>query len=503
MDYNETLGYMPFLWNDMYSDRVAIIHKEKEYTYRDLHDISLSFAAYFATSGVKRGDHVLIMGKNSADWIFTFFGLQMLGAVAVPVNPSFTTSEIAQIMDIVGADTVVTNGQQDYAQHIRDLYKVNKNFHVLYGSEGHRFSHLLSLELADDPTEVACILLTSGTTGVPKGVQLTHRNLISNADTMVKVVGWDETDRFLLCVPMFHCFGLTATALTAFMCGGTAVILDNVKSFNQLAAIGRYKITVFNGVPTLFIVDMRHNNLEDYDLSSLKSGIIAGAPLTPREYEIIKSAFGFEHLIQSYGQTETSPAVTLVRPDESEAIASTSVGTPIDGVEVAIVDNNRKELPPNYPGNIFVRGINVMTGYINGKHRYTEKDWLCTGDVGYKDEEGRLYISGRTKDIIIRGGENISAIEIENVVKELDFIDQARVLSTKDEFMGEEACLHVSFLEDMDEDKAKDMIRNYIHHKLVKYKVPKYIIVHDALPANGTGKIDDKALMAFMKDRLK
>ena len=143
-----------------------------------------------------------------------------------------------------------------------------------------------------------------------------------------------------------------------------------------------------------------------------------------------------------------------------------------------------------------------MTGYINGKHRYTEKDWLCTGDVGYKDEEGRLYISGRTKDIIIRGGENISAIEIENVVKELDFIDQARVLSTKDEFMGEEACLHVSFLEDMDEEKAKDMIRNYIHHKLVKYKVPKYIMVHDALPANGTGKIDDKALMAFMKDHL-
>ena len=503
MDYNKTLGYMPFLWNDMYPDRVAIIHKEKEYTYRDLHDISLSFAAYFATSGVKRGDHVLIMDKNSADWIFTFFGLQMLGAVAVPVNPSFTTSEIAQIMDIVGADTVVTNGQQDYAQHIRDLYKVNKNFHVLYGSEGHRFSHLLSLELADDPTEVACILLTSGTTGVPKGVQLTHRNLISNADTMVKVVGWDETDRFLLCVPMFHCFGLTATALTAFMCGGTAVILDNVKSFNQLAAIGRYKITVFNGVPTLFIVDMRHNNLEDYDLSSLKSGIIAGAPLTPREYEIIKSAFGFEHLIQSYGQTETSPAVTLVRPGESEAIASTSVGTPIDGVEVAIVDNNREELPPNYPGNIFVRGINVMTGYINGKHRYTEKDWLCTGDVGYKDEEGRLYISGRTKDIIIRGGENISAIEIENVVKELDFVDQARVLATNDEFMGEEACLHVSFLEDMDEEKAKDMIRNYIHHKLVKYKVPKYIIVHDALPTNGTGKIDDKALMAFMKDHLK
>lgn len=503
MDYNKTLGYMPFLWNDMYPDRVAIIHKEKEYTYRDLHDISLSFAAYFATSGVKRGDHVLIMGKNSADWIFTFFGLQMLGAVAVPVNPSFTTSEIAQIMDIVGADTVVTNGQQDYAQHIRDLYKVNKNFHVLYGSEGHRFSHLLSLKLADDPTEVACILLTSGTTGVPKGVQLTHRNLISNADTMVRTVGWDETDRFLLCVPMFHCFGLTATALTAFMCGATAVILDNVKSFNQLAAIGRYKITVFNGVPTLFIVDMRHNNLKDYDLSSLKSGIIAGAPLTPREYEIIKSAFGFEHLIQSYGQTETSPAVTLVRPGESEAIASTSVGTPIDGVEVAIVDNNRKELPPNYPGNIFVRGINVMTGYINGKHRYTEKDWLCTGDVGYKDEAGRLYISGRTKDIIIRGGENISAIEIENVVKELDFIDQARVLSTKDEFMGEEACLHVSFLEDMDEEKAKDMIRNYIHHKLVKYKVPKYIIVHDALPTNGTGKIDDKALIAFMKDHLK
>lgn len=503
MDYNKTLGYMPFLWNDMYPDRVAIIHKEKEYTYRDLHDISLSFAAYFATSGVKRGDHVLIMGKNSADWIFTFFGLQMLGAVAVPVNPSFTTSEIAQIMDIVGADTVVTNGQLDYAQHIRDLYKVNKNFHVLYGSEGHRFSHLLSLELADDPTEVACILLTSGTTGVPKGVQLTHRNLISNANTMVKVVGWDETDRFLLCVPMFHCFGLTATALTAFMCGGTAVILDNVKSFNQLAAIGRYKITVFNGVPTLFIVDMRHNNLEDYDLSSLKSGIIAGAPLTPREYEIIKSAFGFEHLIQSYGQTETSPAVTLVRPDESEAIASTSVGTPIDGVEVAIVDNNRKELPPNSPGNIFVRGINVMTGYINGKHRYTGKDWLCTGDVGYKDEEGHLYISGRTKDIIIRGGENISAIEIENVVKELDFIDQARALATKDDFMGEETCLHVSFLEDMDEDKAKDTIRNYIHHKLAKYKVPKYIMVHDALPANGTGKIDDKTLIAYMKDHLK
>ncbi|MDY3118076.1 MAG: class I adenylate-forming enzyme family protein [Peptoniphilus sp.] len=501
MDYNKTLGCLPFLWNKNHPDRVAILHKEREYTYGDLYDISLSFASYFATSGVKRGDHVLIMGKNSADWLFTFFGLQMLGAVTVPVNPSFTTNEIAQIMDIVGAKIVVTNEFHDYAQQIKDIYKIDKDFRVLYTNRGYQYPHLLHLKVAEDPSAIAVILLTSGTTGVPKGVQLTHKNLISNASTVAKIVGWNETDRFLLCVPLFHCFGLSATALCAFLCGSSLVVLDNTKSYNQLAAIGRYKITVFNGVPTLFIVAMRHNDLDAFDLSSLKTGIIAGAPLTAREYEEIQSAFGFQRLIQSYGQTETSPAITVVRPWEPPSICATSVGTAIDDVEIAVVDDDLRPVDANRPGNIVVRGANVMVGYINGKHRYTEKDWLCTGDVGYMDEAGHLYISGRTKDIIIRGGENISAIEIENVVKELDFIDQARVLAVKDPFMGEEAALHVSLCEAMDKKKAEEMIRRYIQHRLVKYKIPKYIAIHDSLPTNGTGKIDDKALMAYMKDR--
>ena len=144
-----------------------------------------------------------------------------------------------------------------------------------------------------------------------------------------------------------------------------------------------------------------------------------------------------------------------------------------------------------------------MKGYINGKNTYTEKDWLCTGDIGLLDEKGHLFISGRTKDIIIRGGENISAIEIENVVKELEYIDQARALAQKDPLMGEEVCLNVSLRDDRDSKEAEEAIRKHLAEKLVRYKMPKYIVIHDALPANGTGKIDDKALLSWMKQHLR
>ena len=231
-------------------------------------------------------------------------------------------------------------------------------------------------------------------------MQLTHINLLHNAAKVSEITGWHGDDNFLLSVPLFHCFGLSATTLCALMAGAKLTILDSTKSSHLLASIAQYHITVFNGVPALFLVAMRHNDLNDYDLSSLRSGIIAGSPLTSREYMAIKEAFGMKHLIQSYGQTETSPAITVVRPDEDDKIASVSVGTAIDDCEVAIVDNDRKPLPAGEAGNIVVRGKNVMKGYINGKNTYTEKDWLCTGDIGLLDEKGHLFISGRTKDII-------------------------------------------------------------------------------------------------------
>lgn len=502
MDYYKTIGCMPFEWKKKHPQNVAIIHKNKSYTYEDLHNISLSFAAYFATSGVKRGDHVLIMGKNSADWLFAFFGLQMLGAVTVPVNPSYTTAEIAQIMNIVGAKYVVTNEFHDYAQQIKNIHKISKDYTILYTNRGYQYSHLLTLKIHNQPEDVACILLTSGTTGVPKGVQLTHINLLHNAAKVSEITGWNDGDNFLLSVPLFHCFGLSATTLCALMAGAKLTILDSTKSSHLLASIAQYHITVFNGVPALYLVAMRHNDLSHYDLSSLRSGIIAGSPLTSREYMAIKKNFGINYLIQSYGQTETSPAITVVRPDEDDDIASISVGTVIDDCEIAIVDDDLKPLPVGKAGNIVVRGKNVMRGYINGKNTYTEKDWLCTGDIGLVDEKGHLFISGRTKDIIIRGGENISALEIENVVKELDYVEQARALAQKDPMMGEEVCLNVSLTDDRDPKEAEEAIREHLAERLVRYKMPKYIIIHHALPANGTGKIDDKALLCWMKQHL-
>lgn len=502
MDNRTTLGSMPYYWNKTHPDRIAIIHEGKQYTYRDLHNISLSFASYFAASGVKERDHVLIMGKNSADWLFSFFGLQMLGAVAVPVNPSYTTDEIAQIMAIVGAKTVITNEFHPYARQIEDIYEISKDYEVLYTNRGRQHPHLLELQVNIRPEDVACILLTSGTTGVSKGVQLTHKNLLHNASEVTRIAGWNESDRFLLAVPLFHCFGLSATAFCALCAGATLCILENTQSSNLLASVARLKISVLNAVPALFIVAMRHNDLTEYDLRSLKSGIVAGSPLSSQEYRAIRTGFGIDHLIQSYGQTETSPAITMTRPEDDGNICATSVGRVIDGCEIAIIDNNKNPLEVGEAGNIVVRGKNVMRGYINGNNVYTEKDWLCTGDIGLVDEAGNLFISGRTKDIIIRGGENISAIEIENVAKELDFIDQARALAQKDRVMGEEVCLHVSLMGEKDAKEAESLIREHIAQHLAKYKIPKYIMIHDALPANGTGKIDDKKLLCYMKKHL-
>lgn len=489
-----TIGAALEDWNTRFQERRALKYKGVTYTYEELYRKSASFASYFATSGIVEGEAVVLMGKNSADWLFSFFGLQLLGAVPVPVNPSFTPRELGQIMEIVGAKVILYNEFQNVTARIRGLHALQRDYVLLPMDRGGQYSPLLQLTRKDDTKDVACILLTSGTTGIPKGVQLTHDNLLHNCTTTADVAGWCKDDIFLLTVPLFHCFGLTATTLCAFMLGAELTIVEPFQSSHILQSIDRDKVTIFNGVPTLFIVMMRHNDVSEYDLSTLRSGIIAGAPLTAKEYREIKIRFGFESLIQSYGQTETSPAVTMNRPGDSPTLYATSVGAPIPGCEVAIFDEDGNPVPPNHPGHIQVRGRNVMKGYINGERRYTERDWLCTGDVGLLDRDGNLYVSGRSKDIIIRGGENISAIEIQNVVKDLPYIEQARALAVRDEYMGEEICLHISLNEERDEKQTEDEIRDFIGEHLVRYKIPKYILFHDALPAGGTGKIDDRAL---------
>jgi long-chain acyl-CoA synthetase len=334
----------------------------------------------------------------------------------------------------------------------------------------------------------AVILHTSGTTGVPKGAQLTHANLSRNQAVVAgSLLDLEPDDVVMGCLPLFHVFGMTCGLLAAMSVGATLALLPRFDPGDALRMIAAERVTVFQGVPTMYVAMLAAADRCDVDVSTLRVCVSGGAAMPVEVLRAFEDRFGCT-VLEGYGLSETSPAVCFNHPDRVRKVGS--IGTPIDGVQVRIVDENGNNAPVGTPGEIQVRGHNVMKGYWNlpDATEATIKDgWLCTGDIGRVDDDGFYYIVDRKKDLIIRGGYNVYPREVEDALHEHPAIAEAVVIGMPHDSLGEEVCAAVVLKRGASADAAE--LRDFVKHRVAAYKYPRRIWFVDSLPTGPTGKV--------------
>jgi len=480
----------------------------------------LATAAYdaaraFMALGVERGDRIAIWAPNVWEWIVAALGLHSAGGVLVPLNTRFKGREAAYILGKSRAKALVTiTGflDTDYVRLLRDAVDVETELPdleaivVLRGAapEGTRsWSEFVAdgssvddalveaRAQAVEPTDLCDILFTSGTTGNPKGAMLTHAQTLRAYRDWSDVVGLQEHDRYLIVNPFFHAFGYKAGWLASLMMGATVLpqaVFDPAEVFER---IPRDRITVLPGPPTLYQTILNHPDRGDHDLSSLRLSVTGAAP-TPVELIVrMREELTFETIITGYGLTETCGIATMCRyDDDAETIANTS-GRAIPGVDVRVVDGAGTEVARGEPGEVVIRGYNVMRGYLDEPQETAATldpdGWLHTGDVGVMDDRGYLRITDRTKDMFIVGGFNAYPAEIENLFLRNEKIAQVAVVGVPDERMGEVGMAFVVLRPGV--DATADELAEWSRAEMANYKVPRYVELVDELPLNAMGKV--------------
>jgi len=496
-------------------DAPFLAGSERSWSYGDMDRDADAFAAALHQLGIERGDRVAIDLPNWSEFVIAVLGAARLGCVVVPLNPGYTSRELQFMLRNSEAVAVVTPeryGGTDYLQLFESLlfdlpdlqYLVTVGEEDLwYDDRIFQFEDLLSSgrgrdvpEVAIDPAEdTVAILYTPGTTGKPKGVMLTHANLVRTARATAGALGLGPEDVTLCTVPLFHIFGLGAALTTVVASGASLVLQEDFDAWEALRLVERHGVTVLHGVPTMFVMELRElrraaeEGETTPDLSTLRTGIAAGAPVSP---ELVRSAR--EELVPeleiAYGLTETSPTVTVTRPSDPDEKRTLTVGRPLDGVELRVTADDGTDLPVESIGELAVRGFNVMRGY----HRqpgetaasFTEDGFFLTGDLAMLDPEGYLHVVGRKSDVIIRGGYNVHPREVEDHLRSHPAVLDTVVLGIPHEVLGELVCACVRPVEGalISEEEVKE----YCRDDLTDYKVPDLVRFFDVFPMTPAGK---------------
>ena len=518
---NQTIGDCLTWRGNLTPERPAATYETAGYTWRQMDEISDYLAVWFLHRGIKKGSHVGIWGVNSLSWLVHFFALEKIGAIPVLLNICYQQTELQDVLAYADVEILcrgIRCKKRDYAAVVDQLdYSKLPKLREIIEMEAPQQSPWLQnedvLKLSDEdqallqkaralvtPQDVACIMFTSGTTARAKGVMLTHINLINNALAHSSAMHWTEQDKLCVCVPMFHCFGITASVLAAMHCGAALQLVKYYSSHEVLRTIEKYRCTVLSGVPSMFLALLHNKDFENHDLSSLKSGIIAGSAVSVADYHFICEKLDIDKLQPAYGQTESSPCIAMAQWEDDISHKAGSVGRAIPNVELCIWDN-QKNMPitePRRSGEIRARGYNIMKGYYKlpevTAQTITEDGWLRTGDMGYLDEDGYLFITDRIKEIIIRGGENISPAEVEQCIATLDEVQEVHVIGLPVEVMQEQvvACIHCK----PEAKLSPEVVRQYAGERLADYKVPQEVVFMDEFPLTGSGKVDRHALKA-------
>lgn len=524
-----TIGYVLRKTVASYPGHEALIYPELKIkkTYAELLCRCKEIAKGFMALGVKKGDHVSVWATNVPEWVYLQFGLGMIGAVLVTVNTSYKAGELEYILNQSDSTTLVLiEGFRDnnYYNTIREvvprLESSNpgaikspnlpylKNIIYIGDRPEHpgmySYNEVVSLgtsvsaerlhvrEKSLNPHDVINMQYTSGTTGFPKGVMLTHYNIVNNALLVGDILGLTKQDKMLIQVPLFHCFGCVMSTLNCVCHGSTMVLLEYFNPLKALQIINQELCTVINGVPTMFIAMLNHPNFEQYPITSLRTGIMAGAPCPVEVMNEVSTKLHCPEMTIAYGLTESSPAVTMTRREDPIELRVSTVGQLLPNIEGKIVNPaSGKELPSNTPGEIVTRSACVMKGYYKMPEATTqsidEKGWLHTGDLGTVDENGYFRVTGRIKDLIIRGGENISPREIEEFLYQHPKVNAIQVIGVPDKKYGEQI-LAIIQLKDKTTATVKELLEFCIG-KIARYKIPKYWEFVTEYPLTASGKV--------------
>lgn len=482
-------------------DQTAFIFEGKTYSYKDIHSYSEAIATILSAAGVKKRTHVGLCGTNSPYWIFTFFAIQKLGAIAIFINPTLNPNELQQLKELgdithlcIG-DTAHELNKEVPCTFDFSCLKMN-DFPVPSISETTAFQTDIE---ADDP----CVMIfSSGTTSLPKAVLLSSYHIFNNCVNHCKTTKLSPNDKQCLIMPLFHIFGFSCM-LSGLMMNAVAYIPKDTSSKTVLALLQQSQCTVMHSVPTLMLALAGNKDFDQYDISHLHSTILAGAVLSENNLKILRTKFPNNHFGVVYGLSEIAPVSAIVYEYKEEDELG-SVGKPVDDVDVLIQNPQNQEIcTSGESGEVLVKSPNQMVCYYKlpiEKQPYDEEGWLHTGDLGYFSENGYLHLIGRSKDLIIRGGENIAPNEIANVMSGIHGIKDVLVIGVPSEFWGEEvgACIVMEEGATFNEETVKE----YLSKQLAKFKVPSHYFLFDSFPSLANGKIDVKEVKKTALSRL-
>jgi fatty-acyl-CoA synthase len=500
-------------------DRTAAAHPQREalvdvatgrrWTYDRLQADVDALALGLLGIGVGTGDRVGIWAPNQPEWALTQYATAKLGAILVNINPAYRTHELGFVLKQAGVSVLVSATAfktSDYAGMIaevrprcpalRDVLLIGSPEWDDLLATGRRADRAQLAAIApglsaDDPINIQ---YTSGTTGFPKGATLSHHNVLNNGYFVGELCGYTEQDRVCIPVPLYHCFGMVMGNLACTSHGATMVYpAPGFDPKATLAAVQQERCTSLYGVPTMFIAELNLPDFATFDLSSLRTGIMAGSPCPVEVMQQVVERMGMQEVTICYGMTETSPVSTQTRRDDTLEQRVTTVGRVHPHLEVKIVDPaTGRTLPRAAPGELCTRGYSVMLGYWEEPEKTADvidaARWMHTGDLAVMDEDGYVNITGRIKDLVIRGGENVYPREIEEFLYTHPAILDAQVVGVPDEKYGEELCVWVR-LRDGATPLTAQALREYATGRLAHYKIPRYVLVVDEFPMTVTGKI--------------
>ncbi|WP_031481519.1 AMP-binding protein [Maridesulfovibrio frigidus] len=513
---------------EKWPDNEAVVYVDRDFrlTYREFGELVDELAMGLMALGIKKGEKVAIWATNVPYWVALQFATAKIGAVLLTVNTFYRTTELEYLLKQSECENlVIIDGfrEIDYLDTTYELipelktqergYLNSEKFPELkrvffLGQEKHRGMYSmpevinLSAVVSEEEYEerqatlnahdVVNMQYTSGTTGFPKGVQLTHYNIGNNGYWIGQNQGFTSKDRLCLPVPLFHCFGCVLGVLAAVNHGTTLVILEGFDPLLVMASIDQEKCTALYGVPTMFIAILDHKLFKKFDYSSLRTGIMAGSPCPVEVMKIVMDKMNMKDITICYGLTEASPVMTQTLMSDNLVRKTETVGRAMPEIEVAIINPETGEMSAtNEIGEICCRGYNVMKGYYNNPEATTANinmdGWLRSGDLGVMDEHGYVTVTGRLKDMIIRGGENIYPREIEEFLYTMEGILDVQVAGVPSEKFGEQVGAFV-ILRDGAELSTEDVM-DYCRGKIAKYKIPKFVAFLDAYPITASGKI--------------
>ena len=480
-----------------YGEKEAIYDLKNRFSYLNLKKDVDNLASCLKEKGVKKGERIAVALPNWYETAVIFFAVAKLGAILVPFNPKYKKFEVEFILK--NSEPKILFASEEFEKSIGfkeahilvpEIITVKCKLDGFLSYEDLLINNVpVAEEEIDTKNDIFCILYTSGTTGIPKGVMITHRSVVQSANTMKNGLKCTEKDVFVIAAPFFHIFGMAINLFCAITSGARMVLQEKYHPEQLLQLIEKEKITIKQGVPTMFIKVLEVENFDQYDISSLRAGIVGASSISAEKMKEIRDRMNI-NLCQSYGVTETV-SVTLTPYDADESKICETVGKAIPGVELKIVNDQRKALPNGAVGEIAIKGFGTMKGYYKLPDQTAEvldeDGWFFTGDLGSLNEEGYLTIVGRKKELIIRGGFNIYPQEIEGILMRHKKIAEAAVVGLPDEKLGEIVCAVIRLKEGL--NSTEEEIKDFLKENLALYKLPSKVIFTNDFPVTASGKI--------------